>query len=128
MVLDQTMDLRNDLMKIVYGPAGKNFKPALEGHMKGAATHLAKLEGFCKGPFMCGGTMQSGDFHVFEMVDQHVNMCAETGVPFDLKAYPKLSTLHIRVKNTPELAAYFKSDMNAKYAVNNAMYANWCGK
>ena len=51
-------------MKIIYNPANKDFKPALEGHMKGAATHLAKLEGFCSGPFMCGDAPQSGDFHV----------------------------------------------------------------
>ena len=102
-VLDQTMDLRNDLMKIIYNPAHADFKPALEGHMKGAATHLAKFEGFCKGPFMCGPAMQSGDFHVFEMIDQHVMMCSELGAAFDLKAYPKLATLHTRVKNTPEL-------------------------
>ena len=127
-VLDQTMDLRNDLMKIIYNPAHADFKPALEGHMKGAATHLAKLEGFCKGPFMCGPAMQSGDFHVFEMIDQHVMMCSELGAAFDLKAYPKLATLHTRVKNTPELSAYFKSDMHAKYAVNNAQYANYVGK
>jgi glutathione S-transferase len=35
-VLDQTIDLRNALMKIAYGPEGKEFKPALEGHMDGA--------------------------------------------------------------------------------------------
>ena len=82
--LDQCFDLRNDLMKIVYNPAHKNFKPALEGHMKGAATHLAKLDGFCVGPFMCGATIQSADFHVFEMIDQHVMMCSEMGLALDL--------------------------------------------
>ena len=36
-VLDQTMDLRNDLMKITYGPAGKDYEAALTNHMGGAA-------------------------------------------------------------------------------------------
>ena len=47
---------------------------ALEKHMGGATAHLTKLEGFCKGPYMCGGALQSGDFHVFEMIDQHEAM------------------------------------------------------
>ena len=51
--------------------SGANFKPALEKHLEGAMKHLTKLEGFCAGPFMCGGAMQSGDFHVFEMLEQH---------------------------------------------------------
>merc|ERR1719199_2401194 len=61
--LDQCMDLRNDLMKIAYGPAGKEFKPAYEKHFEGAKAHLKKLEGFCTGPFMCGAAPQSADFH-----------------------------------------------------------------
>ena len=28
---------------------------------------------------MCGATPQSGDFHVFEMFDQHLALSAETG-------------------------------------------------
>ena len=127
MVLDQTMDLRNDTMKICYGPAGKEFKPALEGHMQGAVGHLSKLEGFCKGPYMCGNAIQSGDFHVFEMLDQHIGMCSETGVEFPAAMFPKLVALHAKVKSDPALAAYFKADMYAKYAYNNAMYANFVG-
>ena len=71
-VLDQTMDLRNELMKIVYNPACQPFKEHLEKHMGTAGTHFAKLEGFAKGPYMCGAAVQSGDFHVFEMLDQHI--------------------------------------------------------
>jgi len=127
-VLDQTMDLRNDLMKICYGPAGKDFKPALEKHMGSATTHFAKLEGFCAGPYMSGGTIQSGDFHVFEMYDQHITMCTEMGVPFDVAALPKLTALHAKVKADPALAGYFAADVYAKWAVNNAQYANWMGK
>jgi len=128
-VLDQVMDLRNELMKIVYNPACKPFKDALEKHMDSAATHFAKLEAFCKGPYMCGGAMQSGDFHLFEMIDQHVIMCAEEGVAFDLaKTYPKLKALHAKMRAEPTLAAYFASDAYGKFAMNNAMYANFVGK
>ena len=128
-VLDQVMDLRNDTMKIAYGPAGNPFKPALEKHMDGAANHLKKLEGFCAGPYMCGATMQSGDYHVFEMLDQHVMMCADEGVAFDLAgSYPKLTALHAKVKGEGMLQGYFKGESYAKFAVNNPNYANYNGK
>merc|ERR1719337_88773 len=58
-VLDQTMDLRNDLMKIVY-PFGDvktkdQFPEGAKRHIEGSCkTNLTKLEGFCKGPYMCG--------------------------------------------------------------------------
>jgi len=68
-VLDQTMDLRNDLMMIVY-PVGvingavktkEEFPAAAASHLEGPAkTHFTKLEGFCKGPYTCGDKIQSG--------------------------------------------------------------------
>jgi len=124
-VLDQVMDLRNDTMKVVY-PFGsvktkEEFPAALEKHFKSASGHLTKLEGFCKGPFMCGPTPQSGDFHVWEMVDQHMIMSAEMAIPLDFSAFPKLVALHAALKSEPTLAAYFASDCYSKYAMNNPM-------
>lgn len=122
------MDLRNALMTIAYGPKGKDFKAALTAHMDGALGHFTKLDGFCKGPYMCGAKPQSADFHVFEMVDQHVAMAKEMGVAFELKAsFPKLFQLHMRLKTDPALAGYFASPGYAAYATNNAMYTNYCG-
>merc|ERR1719240_2003758 len=52
-VLDQNMDLRNDLMTIVYPFAGKvktkeEFPAAAKEHIEGSCKgHLTKLEGFC---------------------------------------------------------------------------------
>merc|ERR1712228_417115 len=117
-------------MNIVYPFAGvKNkeaFPAALAKHMK--APHLKKLEGFCAGPFMCGATLQSSDFHVFEMVDQHIIMCAETDdVEFEASAYPKLMALHASFKAEPKLASYFASDAYCKYAMNNPLYTHFSG-
>lgn len=131
-VLDQTMDLRNDTMKIAYPFSGvcktvEEFPAALEKHMKGAAGHFAKLEAFCEGPFMCGSAPQSGDFHVFEMLDQHLLMCAETKLPFDTSRYPKLLGLHAAMKAEPKLASYFASDFYLKWAVNNPSYCLFAG-
>tara|TARA_B100000768_G_C11016464_1_gene264276 strand:- start:225 stop:542 length:318 start_codon:yes stop_codon:yes gene_type:complete len=83
MALDQLMDLRNDTMKIVYPFANvvtkqADFKAGLKEHVaQTASMHLAKLEGHCVGPYLCGGEIQSADFHMFEMLDQHVAMCEQ---------------------------------------------------
>lgn len=47
---------------------------------------------FSEGPFMCGPEAQSSDFHVFEMIDQHVAMAEENkveGWEFFCRAAPK---------------------------------------
>jgi len=132
-VLDQVMDLRNDTMKIAYpfsGTTKEMFPAALETHMQ--AAHFKKLEAFCKGPYMCGAVPQSADFHVWEMVDQHIAMCTETkGAEYAktcFSAFPKLLKLHAVMKAEPKLAAYFASDMYTTYAVNNPMVpANFAG-
>ena len=133
MALDQLMDLRNDTMKIVYPFANvvtkqADFKAGLKEHVeKTASMHLAKLEGHCVGPYLCGGTIQSADFHMFEMLDQHVAMCEQAGVAFDVSPFPKLKALHGAMRSDPALATYFASDMYKRYAVNNPMAAFFCG-
>jgi glutathione S-transferase len=127
-VLDQCMDLTDAYVKIIY--TGKQlaeggFKAMVEKHMETAAVHFTKLEGFLKGPYMCGAAMQCADFRVFELIDVHVQMCAETGVA--IPKFAKLMGFHAKIKNDPALAAYFASDHYAKYAVNG-MSSNYYGK
>jgi len=132
-VLDQAMDLRNDLMKIVY-PFGAvkdkaAFPEAAKAHMAGTATNnFTKLEGFCEGLFMGGATPQSGDFMLFEMLDQHQSICAAIGEPCILDSFPKLKAMHAAMKALPELAKYFSSDPYLKYAQNNGLYAHFTGQ
>jgi glutathione S-transferase len=77
----------------------EEFPTSAKAHLAGAATgHLAKLEGFCKGPYMCGETPQSGDFQLFEMLDQHASICAHVGEANILDTYPKLKALHAHMK------------------------------
>merc|ERR1711865_644466 len=108
--LDQVMDLRNDVIKIVY-PFGavkgaEAFSAALEAHMGGAAGHFAKFEAFITGPYICGAAPSSADFHLWEMLDQHILM---TSKEF-LSAYPKLEVLYAAMRAEPTLAGYFESD------------------
>lgn len=130
-VLDQAYDLRNDLMKIVY-PFGSvktkaDFPDAAKAHLAASASHFAKLEGFCAGPFMCGAEPQSGDFATFEMLDQHASIAASVGAPL-LDTYPKLKALHAAMKALPSLAAYFASDPYAKWAQNNGLFTHFTGQ
>jgi len=131
-VLDQVMDLRNALMLVVY-PFGsaktkEQFPDAAKTHIEGTATtNFAKLEGFCQGPFMCGAEPQSGDFHVFEMIDQHEDICASLGLPSVVEKFPKLKALHSAMKDDPKLAKYFAADCYTKYAQNNAAFTHFVG-
>jgi len=131
--LDQLMDLRNDLMKVVYPFANvvtkqHDFVAGLTEHVaKTAAMHLTKLEGHCVGPYLCGAQIQSADFHMFEMLDQHVAMCEQAGVTFDVSPFPKLRALHGAMRADPALAGYFASDMYRRYAFNNPMATFFCG-
>jgi glutathione S-transferase len=133
-VLDQVMDLRNDLMKIVYPFDGKvptkaEFPEAAKEHLSGTTTgNLTKLEGFCKGPYMCGDAPQSGDFALFEMLDQHVCICETIGEPNILDAFPKMKGIHAAMKADPNLAKYFASDCYVKFAHNNGLYTHQTGQ
>merc|ERR1712129_294667 len=127
-VLDQTMDLRNDLMKVVY-PFGstktpEEFPEAFKKHFaKSASATLKKLEGFIgAGPFVLGADPRSGDFMLFEMLDQHVSIACELGEPPALTDYPKLRALHQAMKMRPELQAYFAAPCYRAYAQNNPAY------
>jgi len=130
-VLDETMDLRNNLMKIVYPFSGckkEDYAATFKKHVEGdLVTSLTKLENSCKGRYMCGDHIQSCDFHVFEMLDQHIMMMAEGGLDFDWKKFPKLFALRNTIKADPALATYFKSDAYCKYAVNNPGFTHFNG-
>merc|ERR1711871_484229 len=131
MVLDQCMDLRNDLMKIVY-PFGsvktkEEFPEAAKSHLEKSKGHFTKLNAFCKGPYMCGADIQSGDFHVFEMIDQHMSIAAAVGVANYFAEFPALVALHAAVKADPKLAGYFEHDTYAKYAHNNGLFTHHTG-
>lgn len=129
--LDQVMDLRNDVIKIVYPFAGVKpdaFLDALKSHNeKSATTNFTKLEAFVIGPYISGEAPESADFHLWEMIDQHIQMCESQGLENVVSNFPKLMALHAALRAAPTLASYFESDMYTKWPVNNPMAANWKG-
>eukprot|EP00746_Dinoflagellata_sp_MGD_P010997 gnl/MRDRNA2_/MRDRNA2_122913_c0_seq1.p1 gnl/MRDRNA2_/MRDRNA2_122913_c0~~gnl/MRDRNA2_/MRDRNA2_122913_c0_seq1.p1 ORF type:complete len:248 (-),score=46.14 gnl/MRDRNA2_/MRDRNA2_122913_c0_seq1:248-991(-) len=134
-VIDQNYDLRNDLMRIVYPPpygdvkTKEEFPEAAKAHIEGSVKgHLTKLEGFCKGPYMCGEAPRSGDFAVFEMLDQHQSICISIGVANVLDSFPKLKALHAKMKAEPTLAKYFASDCYVKWSQNGTSITHFTGQ
>ena len=82
-------------------------------------SHANKFEGFLgKKSYFAGETVTAGDFHVFEMVDQHEMMAARASLPSPLAKYPNLKAFYARFKALPQLEAYFASDA-CKLIVNN---------
>jgi len=132
-VLDQVMDWRNDLMKVVYpGETAKTqeeFPEAAKKHIEGSTkTNMTKLEAFCKGLYMCGTAPRSGDFHVFEMLDQHASIAASLSLPSPMDEFPKLKTLHAALKADDKLAKYFEADCYKKWAQNNGLFTHYTGQ
>jgi len=132
-VLDQTMDLRNALMLIVYPFGAIKTK---DGFAEGAGKHIdgdmtgnfTKLEGFCVGPFMCGAEPQSGDFHVWEMIDQHKIIAEGIGKEPFFDKFPKLAALHAAMVAIPSVQKYLASEYYAKYYHNNGLMTHFSGQ
>ena len=131
-VLDQTYDLRNDLMKVVY-PFGttktrQDFEAAAKKHFeRNVRTHFTKLEGFCIGPFMTGVKPRSGDFVLWEMLDQHIILARALDLDDWLGECPKLATLHSSMRALPELADYFAAPCYAEWSHNSPAYTHFTG-
>merc|ERR1712217_726527 len=88
----------------------------------------SKLEGFCKGTYMCGSSPQSGDFHVFEMIDRHKSIAEHVGEADPMADCPKLKALYDAMKSDAKLAKYFESDCHKEYAQNNGLITHYTGR
>ena len=123
--LAEALDLRNATMKLVYPFSGINaedYPSKLVEHLAKVFTgHATKFESFLGGrSYFAGEELTAGDFHVWEMLDQHALMAKRAGLPAPLAQYPKLAAFHARVAALPQLAAYFESPEYG-YIVNNKM-------
>jgi glutathione S-transferase len=133
-VLSQVLDMRNDLMEVVYPFAGKvkaqaDFPAAAKQHLKGSVTTTyTKLEAFCTGPYMCGDTPQSGDFALWEQLDQNLSICVSLGESNVLDRFPKLKALHAALLAEPNLRTYFESDQYSKWGQNNGLFTFYTGQ
>lgn len=123
--LAQCFDLRNAVMDVVYpfkGVTPENYAESLKKHVGSqAAGHFDKFEAFLGDkPFFAGEEPTAGDFHVWEMIDQHEMMTKAQGLPSMLETRPKLKAFYERFKALEKLVPYFASPA-AKFPVNNKM-------
>jgi hypothetical protein len=119
--LCQVMDLRNDAVKMFYGATPEdNFV----GHLNGSVqTQYDKFETFLQQggtAFTAGATPTAGDFHLFEMIDQHEILAKATDNPSPVADFPLLTKLYTAFKAMPQLAGYFAGPLYA-LPLNNKM-------
>ena len=70
--------------------------------------------------FTAGETLTAGDFHLWEMLDQHEMVAEDYGLASPLAKFPKLRALYDAVKAEPKLQSYFAGPLY-KLPVNNTM-------
>jgi hypothetical protein len=126
-VLCQVMDLRNEVIQMCYATKDANeYKTQMKKHLNDGGSshaHMAKFEGSLKQrgtAFMCGNKPCSGDFHLWEMLDQHEMMAKDVGCSSVLDKYPLMKAFYEKFKGLPQLESYFTSDAY-KLPVNNKM-------
>jgi glutathione S-transferase len=132
----EVFDLRNALIKIVYPFNGitndeDTWKKAVADHFeKTVPTAFGKLEACLEmwgTPFFAGEGPAGGDFHAFEMIDQHAMMASKLGFADPLATCPRLAAFYAAFKAEPKLAAYFASPAYA-LECNNGGAGAWFTK
>eukprot|EP00448_Togula_jolla_P018103 CAMPEP_0170590778 /NCGR_PEP_ID=MMETSP0224-20130122/12050_1 /TAXON_ID=285029 /ORGANISM="Togula jolla, Strain CCCM 725" /LENGTH=310 /DNA_ID=CAMNT_0010914595 /DNA_START=46 /DNA_END=979 /DNA_ORIENTATION=+ len=121
-VLCQAYDLRNDVVGHVYPFLGGKAEDAPELFSGKFAVHFTKFEEFLPDgqTYFCGSEPCTGDFHVWELIDQLVRLAAERGLPNPLDGKPKLKAMTQAMRAEPKLASYFEGRYY-KLPMNNRM-------
>jgi len=125
--LAQAFDLRNECVRVVYpfaGTSAERFSAALAKHLRAVAAPSAAYDRFSRflgaKQFFAGSRPTAGDFHIWEMLDQHELMASSAGLPSPLEAHPTLRAFHARLRALPQLQLYFDSEA-AHLPCNNRM-------
>jgi len=125
-ILCEAMDLRNEVIAMVYAtPSVSEYKTQMKKHLTegGWITHMGKFEGALKmsgTAFLSGNKPCSGDFHVWELMDQHEMMAKDVGASGIMDKFPLCKAMYDKFKALPQMESYFKSDAY-KLPVNNKM-------
>eukprot|EP01010_Urceolus_cornutus_P001236 NODE_1761_length_765_cov_280.487430_g1369_i0.p1 GENE.NODE_1761_length_765_cov_280.487430_g1369_i0~~NODE_1761_length_765_cov_280.487430_g1369_i0.p1 ORF type:complete len:227 (-),score=27.38 NODE_1761_length_765_cov_280.487430_g1369_i0:25-705(-) len=123
--LCQVMDMRNAFVGLAYAAADvfeTKVGPYLES---GVTTHLAKFENWFKqqGTNFCAGNSPTApDFHLWEMLDQHLELTKRRQLPSILEPYPLLKAFYDRFAALPQLQKYFAGPLH-KIPMNGPMAA-----
>ena len=101
--------------------------PGRQALLCGCSLLLGGRAGWCEGGafsypvlLLAGSRPTAGDFHIWEMLDQHELMASSAGLPSPLEAHPTLRAFHARLRALPQLQLYFDSEA-AHLPCNNRM-------
>ncbi|KAJ8301663.1 hypothetical protein KUTeg_020650 [Tegillarca granosa] len=111
-MLEQAMDFRNNLMKLVYNPDFEKIKTDYLKKLPGALETFQNFLG--DNPWFAGQKITVCDFHIYELLDQHRIM-----EPGCLDKYQKLTEFMDRFEALPNIKAYLASDECIKRPINN---------
>jgi len=119
MAAEQVMDMRNNAVHLFYDRAG--FESRLGDYLEKLQTTLKAISLFLGDrPWLAGDSLSFPDFHLYEMLDQHLLLD-----PKCLGSFPNLKNYHARFEKLEAVAAYKKS---AKPLPCNNTSAAWGAK
>jgi len=119
MILCDVYDLRDAFVQLNYSfkkvtrtkeEFGESKSTYIE---KGAGPFFDKYEKLLssKGmPYTAGSSPTAGDFHLWEMLDQHIIFAKDVGSPSPVESRPKLKEFYERFRALEKLQSYFASD------------------
>jgi len=113
MCADAIMDFRNGFVRLCYGPRFADNEPVYRKDLPAKLKPFEEYLGDKK--FLVGDKPTFPDFHLYEMLDQHVIF-----EPSCLEAYPKLQAYKQRFEALPAIKA-FKEDPKNNVPMNNKM-------
>nr|ACD13785.1 glutathione S-transferase mu [Reishia clavigera] len=112
MMLENAMDFRNGLVRVVYNDKYDELLPEYEKNVK---TTLAGFNKFLSDKkFFAGDNVTVADFPMYELLDQHTLM-----IKGCLNDYPHLQAFLKRFEDLPKIKAYMASPKFIKRPINN---------
>uniref|UniRef100_A0A7S0ZZ28 glutathione transferase n=1 Tax=Noctiluca scintillans TaxID=2966 RepID=A0A7S0ZZ28_NOCSC len=116
-ISSEVMDLRNGAVGVFYGGGLDKFYENTVPVSYGKFESWLEQQGTV---YTVGPKPTAGDFHLWEMLDQH-EMCAkDQGFASPIANFPRLQALYEAFRKEPTLESYFNGDMY-KLSVNNKM-------
>merc|ERR1719391_1269301 len=113
--------MRNSAVFLFYDGAGTGFESSIGEYMKKLYSTLEAISLFLSDrPWLAGDSLTFPDFHLYEMLDQHLLLDCECLVSFQ-----NLKNFHARFEKLEAVAAYKKS---AKPLPCNNPSAAWGSK
>ena len=125
-IVCQVQDWRNAVAKMAYS---KRTADTVDKFLERIVSHYKKLEGvFQRSGYIYSAANRptTGDFHLFEMLDQNEQLTRATGYDSLVTQYPLLYSFYTRFLSLPTLQAYFDGPLY-KLPINNPTYAWFAG-